>query len=316
MSVKKSIKLIERWEALKENLLPFSLVILGAPIIIFILIFGMVPLALHSHILQKVDQNPLLENVIGYSELCLGVTNTLLSILTIVLLGITFFYTRKVNNKQLFESKFFDLLKIHRENAKEINFETIHETIYFLSEHLRTRYPTLADRKRLEISYLAVFWGIGNSSETLQRQLSKYHSDLKQKNDHIITTLRTLYHDIHSYDSAPSPFKGRLDGTQSTTGHYHRHLFQMVRFINRQSFLTFKERYDYVKTLRAQFGNYELAIFFFNSITAVGKNWELNQRKFYNRLITRYNLIKNMPAILVKGIDIKKIYPEVEYEND
>ncbi|RZK25279.1 MAG: hypothetical protein EOO43_05925 [Flavobacterium sp.] len=128
------------------------------------------------------------------------------------------------------------------------------------------------------------------------------------------------------YDSAYVKYYG---GHQHRLGHYFRHLFQCVNYVNNQSRLSDKQKYFYVKTLRAQLSTYEQALLFVNSISFLGMRWELNpsyqrsifsfintSRKRNNQLITKYNLIKNLPGEHIFGTRYRDYYPNVQYELD
>lgn len=126
------------------------------------------------------------------------------------------------------------------------------------------------------------------------------------------------------YDNNFIKFYG---GHQHRLGHYYRHLFQTVKFVNSQNRLTEKQKYFYVKTLRAQLSTYEQALLFVNSLSILGMPWDfkpefeeskfdfINQKRIRNnRLITKYNLIKNLPGENILGIDYLHYYPTVKYE--
>lgn len=59
-------------------------------------------------------------------------------------------------------------------------------------------------------------------------------------------------------------------------------------------------KYEYVKTLRTQLTQHELAIFFLNSLS-LGLEWE------NNKYITTYKLIKNLPKTLLNILTLKII---------
>lgn len=118
-------------------------------------------------------------------------------------------------------------------------------------------------------------------------------------------------------------------GHQHRLGHYFRHLFQTVKFVNSQKKLSNSQKYFYVKTLRAQLSTYEQAILFINSLSIMGMAWEISPdykksrikfidsyRKKQFQLITKYNLIKNLPGEHIFGIKYKNYYPNVNYEID
>jgi hypothetical protein len=116
-------------------------------------------------------------------------------------------------------------------------------------------------------------------------------------------------------------------GNQHRLGHYFRHLFQCIKYVNAQKQLTEKEKYFYAKTLRAQLSTYEQALLFINSLSLMGMPWELvpdyekssidfiNKKRIKSaRLISKYNLIKNLPGDNIFGIHYKNYYPDVKFE--
>lgn len=118
-------------------------------------------------------------------------------------------------------------------------------------------------------------------------------------------------------------------GHQYRLGHYFRHFYQAVNFVDEQRGLSYKKKYRYVKTLRAQLSTYEQALLFLNSLSSIGNIWELipnykpswiprvnSRRKKNKQLITKYNLIKNLPGETLYGIPFKYFYPDVQYESE
>lgn len=108
-------------------------------------------------------------------------------------------------------------------------------------------------------------------------------------------------------------------GHQHRLGHYFRHLFQSYKFLFNENDLDVEEKYFYGKTLRAQLSNYEQSLLFLNSISNLGLKWDLNpENNLKNnkeiKLISEFNLIKNVPGIQILDITYKKFYPNVEFE--
>ena len=114
-------------------------------------------------------------------------------------------------------------------------------------------------------------------------------------------------------------------------GHYFRHLFQCYKFLNSQSQLKDSERYFYGKTLRAQLSTYEQALILINSLSNLGFKWEyipeiiskvgksedqIEDEFKRSKMITYYNLIKNLPGRQLFGISYRLYYPKVKYEVD
>lgn len=114
-------------------------------------------------------------------------------------------------------------------------------------------------------------------------------------------------------------------GHQFRLGHYFRHLYQTIKFINNSTHVDFPSKYEYIKILRTQLSTYEQAILFTNSLCKLGKAWEMDPEinpllksfQFHDfQIITKYNLIKNLPGEVIYGIPFKKFYPSIEYENE
>ena len=107
-------------------------------------------------------------------------------------------------------------------------------------------------------------------------------------------------------------------GRQSYFGHYFRHLFQTYKYLN-ENILDKKEKYKYGKMLRAQLSTYEQGILLINSISSLGMKWEFTPEKYDNdkinpRLITEFQLIKNLPGEQMFGIKYKVYYPNINFE--
>jgi len=110
---------------------------------------------------------------------------------------------------------------------------------------------------------------------------------------------------------AYKPFQGH----QIRLGHYYRHLIQTVKFIDEQpkELFKYKEKYKYIKNVRAQLSTHEQALFMYNSLSIIGDEWEQAKEKENDKLITKYNLIRNVPKYFT-NLDYRKYYPNVLYE--
>lgn len=347
-----------------------------------------------------------------------GVVGTIFSLAGFVALLLTLYNQSDTSYKEQFEGKFFELIKIHRDNVNEINirrklrdkkeildfefsgrkaFKTIVSDFVICRNDLRPyfRKHTIADVyedkyltktietlgvepnhkrilsfARVNIAYCITFYGVSSEGYQILIRLfrkkykrefiegllaymkmkpiesSKYWKKWKNlKKIEDIKSRLTLIDKIYSvrknrktlntafseqevefyyYDKKYIKFYG---GHQHRIGHYFRHLFQSVKYVNSQKKLNESEKYFYVKTLRAQFSTYEQALLFVNSLSIMGMPWELEpeykksyfefidkKRKENARLITKYNLIKNLPGNQIIGINYKDYYPNVNYE--
>lgn len=164
--------------------------------------------------------------------------------------------------------------------------------------HTKDVESSLTERDKVNISYLILFFGIGETSKfVLEHYIYNTHERFTKVPDDLL------------YSFA---FEDKYEGHQASLGHYFRHLFQMVTFVENDNCLSDQEKYFYVKTVRAQLSTFELAIFFFNSISDFGQPWS----KGGSNIIEKYQFLKNIPAHFTFGIDPKKYYPNIRYEYD
>jgi hypothetical protein len=106
------------------------------------------------------------------------------------------------------------------------------------------------------------------------------------------------------------------NGAFADFGKYFRQLFQIVTYIDNKSILSYKDKEQYIKSLRVRLNIEEQYLLFLNSIVSNGLDWEKSKDKENEQLITKYNLLKNIPKeyIQIGGVDFKIIYPNVHYE--
>ena len=344
-----------------------------------------------------------------------GVVGTIISAAAFYFLYLTFNEQRKSFEKERLESKFFDLIKLHRDNVAELDFDGtqlredvdslfIEKKIYngnsvfkvifnqfiicknelkpflkrkkmFLPEYEKKLMENpIIKRNKIDIRMLAiidicysiVFYGLGSEGLLILRNIfstkykEKFINDilrflsLKPANDDVILAKwmvvssrdtrgkrNELVEYIYNWRKTKNvdtenQFSETIDnyhnryikyygGHQFRLGHYYRHLFQVVKYINKQQTIDYETKYDYVKILRAQLSTHEQAVLFLNSLSKMGSVWELTSeidetlKHFHKKdfeLITKYNLIKNVPGESIYGINFKEFYPDIEYESN
>lgn len=248
-----------------------------------------------------------------------GFVGTGFLLLSVVLLIRTLRSQGQAFKVQLFESRFFDLVKLHRDNVVEMRvqenegrrvfikltyeFRAITEVV---DEVAKTQGKKLDWKVALRIAYYCLFFGAGlNSSRMLKSALNDLDQELVSAVD-----LRLQSEDLRKlvrkeWDLGYEPFEGH----QSRLGHYFRHLYQTVQYADIQSIGI--DKYAYVKTLRAQLSTHEQALLLINSLTPVGQNWW--ERGF----IIRYKMVKNLPPHFldpIAGHDIATELPEKYFE--
>jgi len=123
----------------------------------------------------------------------------------------------------------------------------------------------------------------------------------------------------------PKSFIKYYGGHQYKLGHYFRHLYQQVKYINNLRLYDYADKYDMLKTLRAQLSSPEQYVIFFNSVSFVGRAWEYESIMLNNDtnhyFISKYNLIKNLPELTllvdnpsILPINLRHFYPLVSFE--
>lgn len=287
-----------------------------------------------------------------YGDIMGGVIGTIFSLVGVLLLV----ETLKGGEKNQIENRIFELIKFHKENINEISsdyeggrmlFKNIVEEIdklqkkvcececILIKENLIEK--KFEELDKLNVAYLIAFFGldIENNEELKNKVCSFTDCDILMKK-----ALECIPKMKSEFEQKNPNYNIHI-GYQFILGHYFRHMFQTVRYINEKKGLSFKEKYFYVKTLRAQLSTYEQILFYYNSVSTLGRIWELDiyDKKYsedefrvytlltkipfigkyimrsldypnYNRkLITKYNLIKNIPTGLCP------IEPSIFYSN-
>jgi hypothetical protein len=318
-------------ELIGRRLIRFGLILLGILTVIFIFRT------------TKLNFGPINTEIWGhYGDVISGTVGTIFALVGVLFLIINLTEQRRISSRQQVETRFFELVQLHRENVKELEskgkagravFVDIKDEFHELHDIIQSSY-TKSDSMKSEsewkmdcvrIAYLITFFGVDNSStHYLQRLINeiiipnaaqkKFKSDCL---DHLI--------DNHKIQKANKenivtlPFLN-YDGHQSRLGHYLRHLFQIVTYINDQppGLFTYQEKYNYIKTLRAQLSTHEQALFLYNAISPLGYPWELDPQiiDINQKLITKYNLIKNLPEGFTRSIKPKDYFPDIFYEFD
>jgi hypothetical protein len=279
-----------------------------------------------------------------YGTLVGGILAAIFSLISILLVIQSINEQERQNELQNIESRFFELLKIHRENVQDFFSKgksgksvviDIYDEYNSLFEFVKLWYTfdksKLKDQKEWnkrcsQVAYLITFFGLGN--KTTENLLQKIKLIISQDaffdREFYPIALKAMVenHEKRREENKSKPKNQRKyldhDGHQSRLGHYFRHLFQTVKFIDEQPIrlLNYNDKYFYVKTLRAQLTTHEQAIFFYNSLSQIGRPWEFEQTESNKKLITKYNLIKNLPEGFTGTLNPKDYFPDIFYEFD
>lgn len=247
-------------------------------------------------------------------------------------------FQKQINDQNLqiriqqFESQFYEMLRLHKENVNEIEIQVVEffgsrkesqvvnnsirgriafssflkefELCYYLAKHY---FPNENYNVWINESYGIFFHGLDPS----QIKQHKYYEDLYTID---------FIHSRGGYTDLPSIVNNMgaivweyelnyriFRGYSYQLAHYYRHLFQTVKFVCSQdvSLFSYEEKRKYLRILRAQLSNQEQALLFYNWHSNFGKQWENDKNKFF----TDYRMIHNIyDDLLVRGVSLVNIF--------
>jgi len=243
-----------------------------------------------------------------------GFIGTIFTLISVLLLYSTLKDQRTASTIEKFETKYFELIKMHRENVTEMGlkehfgkkifvmlireFREILKITMKIAKECNQKF----DQKELFIiSYYALFFGVGpNSSRMLKASLAKYDATFITEFESALNNKETKKRIQKEKNFKYTPFEGH----QSRLGHYYRHLYQSVCYVDKQT--SDIDKYEYVKTLRAQLTTHEQALLYINCLTVIGGVW------WDKKLLVKYRFVQNIPYHFFdkeKEIDLEKDFP-------
>jgi hypothetical protein len=193
------------------------------------------------------------------------------------------------NKEKQFESHFFEMLKLHKENVNELCISDFldkddksekkgRQVFYVMSKifdkilgYSVSELTFQLTPKNFNQSYQFFFWGT--------EYIDKLDSQLAKK----------LTGTGLSTDFYPGDFKN-YQGVSYSLGHYFRHLFLTMKFVVASSAIDNKEKMKYLKILRAQLSNHEQIMLFYNWLSGYGEAWEDDKNSFF----IDYKMIHNL----------------------
>lgn len=227
-----------------------------------------------------------------------GYVGTIFALVTVVLIYSTLKDQRNSSSIEKFQNKYFELIKLHRDNVSEISigkdsgkrifvllireFRAILEITRNISIHLKMNF---SDEQLFIISYYALYFGVGpNSSRMLRSSLNNYDNRFVDAFEKALNDRKIKNKTKSDLSFKFTPFEGH----QSRLGHYYRHLYQTVCFVDDNNLDL--DKYEYVKTIRAQLTTHEQALLFINCLTPIGRMW------WDKNLLIRYRFVQNIPS--------------------
>lgn len=226
-----------------------------------------------------------------------GYVGTFFALVSVLLLTSTMRGQRRSSQQLNFETKYFELLRLHRDNVAELEVQGIagrklfvvllreyRSTLEVVIHIAKKHNQQLSQRQLAHIAYYCIFFGTGpNSSRMLLNSLFEFDRPFVEDIVNELDKDETKDQVQREKKLAYRPFEGH----QSRLGHYYRHLYQAIKYVDMQE--NDIDKYEYTKTIRAQLSNHEQALLLLNSLSPMGRNWWK-----YN-FIQNYRLVQNLP---------------------
>lgn len=226
-------------------------------------------------------------------------------------------------NKQIrlqqFESQFYEMLRLHRDNVTEMkiegyDFEESGNVLKKFSKNtegrkvfvtMQTEFEcilSLFSRDRtltkelFQKCYMLFFSGLDEFEKKYSQEESVTIELLKKaRKRHENPLKNTIKTNKYRKEFLPyvklyfnyKPFSGHA----SRLGHYFRHLYLAVKSVaNSDIVTTYEDKMKYLKILRAQLSNHEQMLLFYNWLSEYGADWENDKHQFF----TEYCMIHNL----------------------
>ena len=239
-----------------------------------------------------------------------------------------------------FEQRFYELIKLHTENTRQLKIETINGTVvenksifveFYDELHcifwiVKNMHDSLSKSKRIKIiytneelarlSYLLFYTGIGQNSDMVFEAMNSgsliYEKEFIDAIKEYLQRAMKLNVIKYRYGEKKTQriLKQKipiLKGHISHLSHYYRHLFHTVKYVVEydEEILSYSQKLSYLRILRAQLSEHEQTLLYYNAISGLGIAW------INNKYFTRYKMIHNIPFPLTD----MGIHPEIKFQN-
>ena len=260
---------------------------------------------------------------------------------------------REQFTKNAVETKFYEMIKLHKENVNDIfttqltvnpdktkqissihgrkNFEFFLDEIgiaYYVAKKI---YKAESNEFCFQKAYSIIFHGISHTEDLKPTkpeeinycnfinklmQIRKWH----KANDYKFLRVNGIkpFADDAAYD-----YKTKNDllyelfsGYSNFLGHYYRQLFLTVKFIVNQKILTYEEKRNYLRILRAQLTNHEQVMLFYNWFSGFGNQWENGDNKYFTDFRMIHNIYNDLLISDFSLISIFNLLHNNEYQKE
>ena len=248
-----------------------------------------------------------------------GFVGTLFSILSVLLLIYTITSQYIENSKNNTKDHFFKMLDYHTENVRSIRVASLEvdkndvidegRRAFVVYKIQLKRLLQLVDEiniamsleltaaEKIDIAYICFYYGLSETWVDFVRGKLDCHACGIAIADEMLKKV-----------NANETLKlGRTNQTELSS--YFRNMYNAIKLIDSDKYLTDSEKIDLAKIYRAQLSNPELYILFFNLVSRFGSKW--NDRGY----VVKYQLITNLPHDYCDGYDPKQFF-DISFEED
>jgi hypothetical protein len=227
-----------------------------------------------------------------------GGLNALNSGLAFIAVVVTFMWQYSAQKKQQIENNFFKMLEFHRANYEKLHSLVLNErqilSFNLIGVKVYSRKHSDHEYRYLDFINLMITQRTKDGAffEVFSNHLEEAEDKYKQKKLKVI--------------------KQKLLEDKPILGHYFRHVYHIVKYIDDKKELTNDEKKIYGDILRAQLSDIEMALLFYNSLTEQGKKMReyiIKYRLIHNIDYKEYNL-----NLFMSELEIDESYFE-DYEN-
>ncbi|MGX1088468.1 putative phage abortive infection protein [Pseudomonas sp. AP3_22 TE3818] len=248
-----------------------------------------------------------------------GFIGTIFAIFSVLLLIYTIASQHLDTSKNGARDRFFKMLDYHNENIRGLRIPSLEASKSSIIEEGRRAFVVykiqlkrllqavteidkelsldLTDAQKIDIAYMCFYYG---QSDTWIGFIS--HKLSFHPGGRIIAEMM-----LDKVNACKDIKLGRTNQTELSS--YFRNMYNAIKLIDNDKYLSGSEKIDLVKIYRAQLSNPELYVLFFNLVSRFGKKW--NERGY----VDKYELLTNLPIAYCDGYDPKK-YFNINFEED
>jgi hypothetical protein len=232
-----------------------------------------------------------------------GTIGLIISFITLLLVLLTYFWTKKNDSRNALVAMLVEILKTQDGFITDKEFlpqKFLKEfgAIYKTTKTVVSDYAIWSVDDRIDIAFTFMLYGPNSDSD---KYLSKYGTDNIK-----------IVHDKICAMRDNSKLKGKLlfQGNQKVLGHYYRNLFNAYVILE-DSGLPNKEKLAWGKIVKTKLSNYDQALLALDVVSHFGAEW--TEKGF----VSKYKPISNIPEHFFgidQNISLKKMFPSVLFE--